>query len=54
MAESDKKRFKLELNQFEKLGYYIKVKNKNSDKNALIFLQKKNYCYLIWLIYSEF
>ena len=41
MAESDKKRFKLELNQFEKLGYYIKVKNKNSDKNALIFLQKK-------------
>ena len=35
MAESDKKRFKLELNQFEKLGYYIKVKNKKSDKNSI-------------------
>ena len=47
MAEYDKKRFKIELKQFEKLGYYIKVdinaiiNNKYSDEINIHLEEKK-------------
>jgi hypothetical protein len=55
MAKADIKRFKIELKQFEKLGYYVKVdindiiKNKNSDKNAVKLLKKINVIYLTYI-----
>jgi hypothetical protein len=55
LAKADIKRFKIELKQFEKLGYYVKVdindiiKNKNSDKNAVKLLKKINVIYLTYI-----